>query len=119
MPVIYPSVALKNQQREIKAKANKEIVYITENGWGKYVFMSEDVLEQTVSQAVEQALYEKRVADALTQSRANFEQGNFYTSREEMMAAVAQKRAARNTLASASDNYQDQTTPSGEKAYHA
>ena len=94
MPAIYPSTALKNQQREIKAMADKEIVHITENGWGKYVFMSEDVLRRTVEQAVEDALYEKRLADALAESRADFEEGRCYGSRSEMMAAVARKRQA-------------------------
>lgn len=94
MPAIYPSTALKNQQREIKAKADNEIVHITENGWGKYVFMSEDVLQRTVDQAVEDALYEKRLADALSESRADFEEGRCYASRAEMMAAVAREREA-------------------------
>ena len=94
MPAIYPSTALKNQQREIKAKADSEIVHITENGWGKYVFMSEDVLKRTVEQAVEDALYEKRLADALVESRADFEDGRCYGSRSEMMAALAMKREA-------------------------
>ncbi len=96
MPAIYPSTALKNQQREIKARANEEIVYITENGWGKYVFMSEDVLEQTVNHAIEQALYEKRLADALERSRKDFEEGKYYSSREELIKAVADKRKANN-----------------------
>lgn len=38
MPPIYPSTALKNQQREIKQLADTQIVFITENGRGKYVF---------------------------------------------------------------------------------
>ena len=61
MSAIYPSTALKNQQREIKARADREVVHITENGWGKYVFMSEDVFEQSINQAVEDALYEARL----------------------------------------------------------
>lgn len=94
MPAIYPSTALKTHHREIKAIADNEIVHITENGWGKYVFMSEDVLRRTVEQAVEDALYEKRLADALAESRADFEEGRCYGSRSEMMAAVARKRQA-------------------------
>ena len=61
MPAIYPSTALKNQQREIKSIADAEIVYITENGRGKYVFMSEDVLQKQIDEAVEEALYEQRL----------------------------------------------------------
>ncbi len=93
MPAIYPSVALKNRQREIKAIADHEPVYITENGAGKYVFLSEEVLERTISEAVEQALYEARVTQALEESREDFHEGRYYSSREELMAAVARKRS--------------------------
>ena len=97
MPAIYPSTALKNQQREIKAIADNEVVHITENGWGKYVFMSEDVFERSIEQAVEDALYERRLAEALAASRADFEEGRCYGSRSEMMTAVAAKREAPHT----------------------
>lgn len=94
MSAIYPSTALKNQQREIKARADNEIVHITENGWGKYVFMSESVLDRTIERAVEDALYEQRLAGALAESRRDFEEGRSYSSREDMLAAVSAKREA-------------------------
>ena len=92
MSAIYPSTALKNQQREIKARADREVVHITENGWGKYVFMSEDVFEQSINQAFEDALYEARLKSALVESRKDFEEGRFYSSKADMLAAVAKKR---------------------------
>lgn len=92
MPAIYPSTALKNQQREIKSVADNEIVYITENGWGKYVFMSTEVFEKTVKQAVEEAAYQRRLADALRESHNDFDEGRYYSSRKDMLAAVAAKR---------------------------
>lgn len=46
MPPIYPSTALKNRQREIKDLADTQMVYITENGRGKYIFASEQVVEE-------------------------------------------------------------------------
>ena len=95
MPAIYPSTALKNQQREIKKIADTEVVYITENGRGKYAFMSENVLQQQIDDAVEEALYEQRMRDALRQSRSDFEGGRYYSSREDLMDAVDAKRAAR------------------------
>ena len=88
MPAIYPSTALKNQQREIKSIADAEIVYITENGRGKYV------LQKQIDEAVEEALYEQRLGDALRESRADFEAGRYYSSREDLMKAVASKRSA-------------------------
>lgn len=94
MPAIYPSTALKNEQRAIKAIADREVVYITENGRGKYLFMSQEVYDREVAKAVEEALYEARMADALRASRADFEAGRYYASREDLKAAVEQKRAA-------------------------
>ena len=94
MPAIYPSTALKNEQRAIKAIADKEVVYITENGRGKYLFMSQEVHDREIAQAVEEALYEARMAEALRASRADYEAGRYYTSREELKASVEQKRAA-------------------------
>lgn len=94
MPAIYPSTALKNQQREIKEIADKEVVYITENGRGKYAFMSEEVFQREIENAVEDALYEERLIQALRQSREDYAAGRYYTSREEMLAVVAKKRDA-------------------------
>lgn len=95
MTPIFPSTALKNQQREIKKLADTQLVYITENGRGKYVFTSQEVLDQTIADAVEDALYEQRLSDALAESRDDFENGQYYTSRESLMAAVNAKREAR------------------------
>jgi PHD/YefM family antitoxin component YafN of YafNO toxin-antitoxin module len=95
MPPIYPSTALKNQQREIKKLADTQLVYITENGRGKYVFTSEEVLDRVVSDAVEKALYEQRLSDALAESRGDFDCGRYFTSRESLMDAVNAKRQAR------------------------
>lgn len=93
MKPIYPSTALKNKQREIKAIADKEPVYITENGHGKYVFMSESVYEAAIHDAVEEALYQNRLHEALSASREDYENGNYYSSRDEMLRAVANKRS--------------------------
>ncbi len=92
MPPIYPSTALKNQQREIKQLADTQIVYITENGRGKYIFMPENVLQKQIDNAVENALYEARMAEALRESREDFAQGRFYSSRVDLLAAVERKR---------------------------
>lgn len=94
MPAIYPSTALKNQQREIKEIADKEPVYITENGWGKYVFMSEKVRDREIEEAVEEALYEERLRMALRESRADYDAGRFYSNIDEFKHAVEKIRAA-------------------------
>lgn len=93
MTAIFPSTALKNQQREIKHIADTQIVHITENGRGKYAFMSEEVFQQEIENAVEEALYEARMADALRESRQDFTEGRFYSSREDLLQAVESIRA--------------------------
>ncbi len=95
MKAIYPSTALKTRQREMKALADEQIVYITENGHGAYAFMSEAVLDRYVADAVEEALYEARMHEALAQSRADFEAGRIYDSLEGLLSAVEKKRASR------------------------
>lgn len=94
MTPIFPSTALKNRQREIKELAETQVVYITENGHGKYVFTSQEVLDNLISDAVEQAMYEARMEAALKEAREDIAAGRVYESRESLMAAVAQKRAS-------------------------
>ena len=92
MRVTHPSATPRNRQREIKDLAGREPVCITENGLGKHTLLSDEVLERTISDAVEQDPYESRVQQALEDSREDFRAGRGYGTREDLMAAVRQKR---------------------------
>ena len=92
MAAIYPSTSLKTHQREIKTIADREVVHITENGRGKYIFASEEVFAREIDAAVQQALYEAQLSAALRASRNDFDQGRYYASREDLMAAVREMR---------------------------
>ena len=94
MTPIFPSTALKNRQREIKTLAETQVVHITENGHGKYVFTSQEVLDGLIAEAVEEALYEARLEAALRDSRADIAAGRVYNSREDLMAEVGRIRAS-------------------------
>ena len=90
---IYSSIALKNRQREVKDAALNEIVHITENGNGAFVFCSEEIFEQTIQAAREEAAYEERLAAALGRADADLEAGRVYTSVEEAReAGIARRR---------------------------
>lgn len=54
--------------------------------------MLEKLLLQQIEDKAENVLYVQLVADALRESRADFEEGRYYSSREELMAAVAAKK---------------------------
>ena len=55
---IYSSTALASRQREVKDVADRQVVYITENGNGAYVFCSEEIFDRELKQAREDARYE-------------------------------------------------------------
>ena len=94
-PPIYPSTALKNKQREIKALADETVVYITENGYGEYIFVSKEVYEREIEKAVEEALYEQRLYEALEEAEEDERLGRVYYTREDMWAAVEERAAQR------------------------
>ena len=95
-PPIYPSTALKNKQREIKALADETIVYITENGYGNYIFVSKEVYERELQNAVEEALYEQRLEEVLRRGEEDEKLGHVYHSRDELWAAVEERRVQLN-----------------------
>ena len=61
------------------------------------MFLSEEVFNRLVSDAVEEARYEARLEHALSESRKDFEEGRYYTTREELLAAVESMRAEHAT----------------------
>ena len=73
---IYPTRALQTNLRELKNIADNDLVHITENGSAAYVFCSEEVLQRTVDQAVEDELYRRRLADAWVSGEADLAAGN-------------------------------------------
>lgn len=72
---IYSFAALKSKQREIKDRADREVVHITENGNAAYIFCSEEVFAQEKAQAIEDALYEQRLLELLERAEKDFAEG--------------------------------------------
>ena len=60
MEKIYSSAALKMKQREVKDAALKDIVHITENGNGAFIFCSEEVFARKMEQAAAEAVRAER-----------------------------------------------------------
>lgn len=78
MEAIYSSTALQTQQREIKDIARKQIVHITENGNGAFVFCSEELFEQAIQSARDEAAEEARMAAVIERGRADVEAGRIW-----------------------------------------
>ena len=94
MTVIYSSSALKTRQREVKDAALKDVVHITENGNGAFVFCSEEIFDERLRQAAEQAAYEERVKNAVRAGREDVAAGRTYASLAEAFEAATALKAS-------------------------
>ena len=65
MEAIFSSSALQTRQREIKDIARQQIVHITENGNGAFVFCSEELLQKTIDEACAAAVSDALLAAAV------------------------------------------------------
>lgn len=89
---IFPVSALQKNQREVREAAKTKLLRITENGVGAYVFCSEEVFEQTINRAVEEALYERDCLEALERGERDIQEGKYVTGVEALEQAVAARR---------------------------
>lgn len=96
MTAIYSSAALKTRQREIKDIAMKEVVHITENGNGAFIFCSEEVFEKELRNAAEQAAYEARLIDTIERGRADIAAGRYIEGLDEGLAELNKRWAAKH-----------------------
>lgn len=94
MEAIYSSVALRDRQREVKEAARKGVVHITENGNGAFVFCSEEVFEERLRLAAQEAIYAERMAQAIREGRDDAAAGRTY-SIEAAFAEIDARRSAR------------------------
>lgn len=95
MTVIYSSAALKTRQREVKDAALKDVVHITENGNGAFVFCSEEIFERKIREAAESAAYEERMRLIVERGRADVAEGRYVEGVDAAMARIRELRGAR------------------------
>lgn len=89
---VYPVSALQRNSREVREAAKEKLLRITENGASAYVFCSEEVLDRTIREAVNEALYEHACLAAIERGEAEIDEGSAFDSVEELRAAVQRKR---------------------------
>ena len=94
MKTIYSSVALRDRQREVKDAARKDVVHITENGNGAFIFCSEEVFEKYMRRAADEALYAERMAQVVQEGREDVTKDRTY-SIDEGFAAIEARRKQR------------------------
>ena len=94
MEAIFPISALQKDAASVRREAERDFVRLTVDGHGKYVFATEDVLEDYVQSRVEDALFEQRLIEQLERAMADIEAGREYPM-EESFARIRERRALR------------------------
>ncbi len=74
---IYPVTALQKKTAEVKEAARHDIVRITENGVGAFIFASEEMFEKRIREAVEQAVEDALIAGVIERGRADIAEGRY------------------------------------------
>ena len=95
MEPIFPITALQKKPNEVKQAAQKDIVRITENGCAAYIFVSEEVYELKMQEAVEQAIYEAQLAYVIERGRADITAGRVYENSEEAWEEIERRAEKR------------------------
>ncbi len=94
MTAIFSSSALKTNQREIKDIALKEIVHITENGNGAFIFCSEELFQKKLQEAADNAAYEARMAYVIERGRAEVARGEYVEGTDAAFKELEKRWAA-------------------------
>lgn len=89
---IFPITALSKDPKAVKTAAKNDVVRITENGRGAYIFASEEALAALLKREREAAVYEAYLSREIQEGLEDIEAGRFATSRAEMFKAVDSKR---------------------------
>ncbi|MCH4221088.1 MAG: sodium:proline symporter [Eggerthellaceae bacterium] len=93
MEAIYPITSLVREPASIKAEAQKNVVHLTEHGSGAYIFCSEEVFDQYLQAAKEQALLEHEMAEAIEDGRADYYDGRVYKGTDKLREALKKSQA--------------------------
>ncbi|MCI2183888.1 MAG: hypothetical protein LKK55_04180 [Olsenella sp.] len=93
MTAIFSSAALKTRQREIKDIARKDVVHITENGNAAFVFMSEELFEEQLNKAAEEATLTERMRACIRASDNCFDDDQYIEGTNAFFSALDERLA--------------------------
>lgn len=95
MEPIYPIAALQRNPTQVKSAARDNVVRITEQGTGAYVFCSEEVFEERIAKEREDAAYEARLLESVGRGVADIQAGRYVTSLDEAFEYASELRRSR------------------------
>ena len=95
MEPIYPIAALQRNPSQVYSPARDDVVRITEQGMGTYVFCSEEVFEDRIAREREDAAYEARLIESVGRGVADIRAGRYTTSLDEAFGRAEEFRRER------------------------
>ena len=95
MEPICPITTLQRYPSQAKPAARDNVVRITEQGTGAYVFCSEEVFEERIAKEREDAAYEACLLESMGRGVADIQAGRYVTSLDEAFERVAELRRKR------------------------
>jgi predicted transcriptional regulator len=96
MEKIYPISALQKDAGAVRRDAQEDLIRLTVDGRGMYVFATEEVFENYVQRKIEEALLDQRIAETIKRGDEAISRGEVYTPEEawDMIHARKDDRAA-------------------------
>ena len=91
MTPIFPISALQKRQREVKEAAKNDVVRITENGMGAYVFCTEETFRRVIEDAAENAAYEARMEAIILRGREDIAAGRYIEGTDAARAEIERR----------------------------
>ena len=93
---IVSSKTFRANQCEMKEIADREVIHITENGAGAYIFCSEDVFRREAERLADEIRYEREFEEVVARGMADVVAGRTYSGSIDEIMAEASRRAAEN-----------------------
>lgn len=91
----YSMTTLQRNPSQVKSAARDNVVLITKQGMGAYVFCSEEGFEERIAKEREDAAYEARLLESVGRGVADIQAGRYVTSLDEAIERAAELRGSR------------------------
>ena len=95
MEPVYSMTTLQRNPSQVKSAARDDVVRITEQGMGAYVFCSEEAFEERIAKEREDTAYEARLIESVGKGVADIREGRYVTSLDEAFERPAELRRKR------------------------
>lgn len=95
MEPIYSMTTLQRNPSQAKSAARDNVVRVTEQGTGAFVFCGEEVFEERTAKEREDAAYEARLLESVGRGVADIQTGCYVTSLDEGFERAAVLRVKR------------------------